>query len=285
MTTTATRLPLPYHPGGSPWVGDKTTARILGFLTRYLELDLDLPEPVADRLEAYRRFSAWVDRPVPDAQVARQRFVDALLLAARNGGDEPDVEPVIVALARADAQRHVARDLESASAILHTDLIGSVRHYLDDMLTTLAAEHDALLTDARAQADLLPASVTTADLAVAAGPEAAAAWLALADIGARLRSVRACRGKIGTVDHPRGSETYLAYQHPERFPKDEPVQRTVDAVAALDLIHDRLDTGPWCPTRPQLVAHLEAESSAAARQRQGPNARSGQYTPQAWWAK
>ena len=284
-TATATRIPLPYSPGGSPWMADKTTARVLGFLTRYLDLDLDVPDAVAQPLDAYRRLASWVDRPMPDAQVARQRFRDALLIAARNNDPQPDTEPVITALARADAQHRVARDLEAASATLHSDLIAAVRAHLDDMLGTLAVEHDALLASARTQADLLPASVTTADAAVAAGPDAAAAWLALSDLGVRLRSVRACRAKIGSVDHPRGCEPYLGYQHPERFPKDDTPSRSVDAVAVLDLLHDRVGAGPWCPTRPQLVAHLETQARHAARDRQGPHASTGQYRASQWWSQ
>lgn len=278
-----TALPLPYTPGSTPWASDKQTARIRGFAAHYLGIEqLPLPDQVADTLAAFTRAVEWAEQPRPDADAARHEYRRQLLDAAVGDTAPPDVAPVITALARADASTAVARDTATVTEELHMTLMGAVLSNLDEMVTSLVGEHDQLMAAARSEAARLPASVRSADAAVAAGPDTAAAWLALSDIGARLMRVRDTRLRAAGLDGTRNGPDYALHRYPERFPKDDTAPSS-DALRVLDLIVDRHRTEPWCPTRAELVDHVEQRAAAAAATRRGPESRTGRYGPPPIW--
>jgi len=278
-------LPMPYTgTGSSPWAADKGTARTRGFLTRYLDLGLITPSAVTDAVTAFTTATTWATTVGPDARNARAQYRLDLLAAARTGAAEPDRAHVIAALTRADATSMVGQDLAAVSETLHMELMTTVTAHLDAMTDTIVAEHDRLMTDAKTQADRLPASVQSADDAVAAGPDTAAAWLALSHIGDRLMKVRDVRIRAALLDGTRHSVDYALFRRPDRFPKDDPAPVN-DALRVLDLIVDRHGVEPWCPTTVELAAHVDAERSAAVRRRQGPESTRGRYVPPPMWNK
>ena len=278
-------LPLPYTgTGSSPWASDKTTARTRGFLSRHIALGLAAPAAVTDAVAAFTTATTWATTVAPDARNARAQYRLDLLAAARTGAAEPDRAHVIAALTRADATSMVGQDLAAVSETLHMELMTTVTAHLDAMTDTIVAEHDRLMTDAKTQADRLPASVQSADDAVAAGPDAAAAWLALTHIGDRLMKVRDLRVRAASLDGTRHSIDYALYRRPDRFPKGDPAPVN-DALKVLDLIVDRHGVEPWCPARDELAHHVETERAATARRRQGPESTRGRYVSPPMWNK
>ncbi len=278
-------LPLPYTgTGSSPWASDKTTARTRGFLSRHIALGLAAPAAVTDAVAAFTTATTWATTVAPDARNARAQYRLDLLAAARTGAAEPDRAHVIAALTRADATSMVGQDLAAVSETLHMELMTTVTAHLDAMTDTIVAEHDRLMTDAKTQADRLPASVQSADDAVAAGPDTAAAWLALSHIGDRLMKVRDLRVRAASLDGTRHSIDYALYRRPDRFPKGDPAPVN-DALKVLDLIVDRHGVEPWCPARDELAHHVETERAATARRRQGPESTRGRYVSPPMWNK
>ncbi len=279
------KLPMPYSPSLTPYFSDKHTARVRGFTARYLALDLALPDEVAAALAAHARLVEWAGTPQPEADNARDQYRRDLLDAATaEGGTPPDPAPVITALARADAATAVATDTAQVSEELHLQLMGAVLANLDEMIATLATEHDDLIRQSLDAADSLPATITTGEAAAVHSEAAATAWRSLDQIGHRLLSVRHCRVKAAALDPTRGAADYALFRHPDRFPTDEPAPVGQPAAAAvLDLLRDPHAAGPWCPTRAQLAEHAERMTAAAAHTRRGPEARRGRYIAPPMW--